>query len=145
MSNVVGFEVEHYYAINHTERNVMLCQGAKFDPEVMFRFGHAVTIVVDEKPIAIMGFVSLAHGVCEVYTMPDKDVDKYRVAYAKEVKKYLIRLAQLPIYHRVQLIAIDDELHNRWCRFLGFVKEGTMLRYDELKRTFNMWRFEHGC
>lgn len=144
MNNVVPFETQHYYAINHTEQNVMLCQGANFDPEVMFQFGHAVTVIVEDKPIAVMGFVNLANGVCEVYTMPDKDIENYRFTYSKEVRKYLRRLAQLPLYHRIQLIAVDDETHNRWCEFLGFTKEGTMLRYDDMKRTFNMWRFEHG-
>ena len=42
-------------------------------------------------------------------------------------------------YHRIQIRATDDELHNRWLKFLKFEKEGTLRKYDNLGNDMNIW------
>lgn len=104
----------------------------------------AGTIVYDGRVIAIMGYQELWPGVCELWVLPSKYLHEYAMPFARTVIK-AINTGILNNFHRVQIRAKDDELHNRWLRFLRFEKEGTFKKYDSLQNDYNMWARVKQC
>lgn len=99
---------------------------------------NAGTITHDGRILAVMGYLELWPGVCEVYVLPSKYLHEYSVAFARCIKR-TFESGIFDRFHRVQIQAQDDKLHNRWVKFLGFTLEGTFKKYDSLGNDFNMW------
>ena len=85
-----------------------------------------------------MGVQDLWPGVCELWVIPSKYLHDYALPFARTIRKAMSS-GILNSYRRVQIQALDDELHNRWLRFLKFEKEGTLRKYDTLGNDMNMW------
>lgn len=99
---------------------------------------NAGTIIYDGRILAVMGYIELWPGVCEVYVLPSKYLKEYPAAFARCIKRTL-ESGIFNKFHRVQIQAQDDKLHNRWIKFLGFEYEGTFKKYDSLGNDFKMW------
>lgn len=99
---------------------------------------NAGTIIYDGRILAVMGYLELWPGVCEVYVLPSKYLPEYPAAFARCIRRTLYS-GIFDRFHRIQIQAQDDKLHNRWIKFLGFECEGTFKKYDSLGNDFKMW------
>ena len=86
-----------------------------------------------------MGALELWPGACEVWVIPSTHIKRYSLVFAKLVKKNLKNLEETFGYHRVQVTALNDELHSHWLTFLGFEKEGVLRKYTLKQQDFAMW------
>ncbi|MBR1625643.1 MAG: hypothetical protein IJ681_00695 [Bacteroidales bacterium] len=98
----------------------------------------AGTIICEGRVIAIMGVQDLWPGVCELWVLPSKYLHEYVFQFSRTILKAM-NSGILNGYHRIQIRATDDELHNRWLKFLKFEKEGTLRKYDNLGNDMNIW------
>jgi len=98
----------------------------------------AGTILADGRVIAVFGFIEMWPGVCEVFVLPSKYLHQYSIGFAKCVKRAL-NSGIFETYHRIQIQAMDDDLHNRWLKFLGFELEGVFKKYDAQGNDYKMW------
>lgn len=99
---------------------------------------NSATVVYDGRVLAIIGFMVLWQGVCEVYILPSKYISEYPHAFARCLKRVLTSGA-FNNFHRVQLRALKDDLHGRFNSFLGFRQEGILRKYDSEGNDFVMW------
>ena len=86
-----------------------------------------------------MGFFELCPGVCEVWVLPSKYIPKHGFIFAKIIKSNLEQLWETRGYHRIQVHALDDKIHNRWLKWLGFKCEGILEKYSTKQQNFKIW------
>lgn len=98
----------------------------------------AGTMVYDGRILGIVGYFELWPGVCELFVLPSKYLNEYPIPFARCIRR-TINQEIFKSYHRIQIMALDDELHNNWLKFLKFEKEGHLKKYDSLGNNFNMW------
>lgn len=98
----------------------------------------AITLICDGRVIAVIGAQDLWPGVCELWVIPSKYLHEYVFQFSRAILK-AINSGMFNSYHRIQIRAIDDKLHNRWLKFLKFEKEGTLRKYDNLGNDMNIW------
>lgn len=99
----------------------------------------ALTMCYDGRILGSMGFLDMWPGVCEVWVIPSRHLDRYGLVFARAVKRNLQTLIDDDKMHRIQVTAIDDNRHNRWLEWLGFKCEGVMKNYSYQKQDFKMW------
>lgn len=97
------------------------------------------TIVRGSTIIAIMGFYELWPGTIEVWVLPSIHIPEYAKSYLRHVKRYINNIKKTFKPHRMQTMAINDELHDKWMGFLGFKKEGIIEKYSADKVDYAMW------
>jgi len=140
-AKVIPFKVEHIevmeireYEIQTTFALANVQAGLKiFEQNKM-----AGTIICESRVIAIMGLQELWPGVCELWVIPSKHLHEYAIPFARTIRKAM-ESGILDNYQRVQILAKDDDLHNRWLKFLKFDYEGTLRKYDSLGNDMKMW------
>lgn len=141
MIKVIPFKAEHIECMEIREYEVKeVCSMPQF-PTALKQWENeknSATVVCDGRIIAVIGFMTLWEGVCEVYILPSKYISKYPHAFARCLKRALSSSA-FSIFHRVQLRALNNDLHNRFNAFLGFKKEGVLKKYDSRGNDFAMW------
>lgn len=140
-ARIIPFKVEHIEVmdIRDYELNTSFSlENVQAGLKVFENSRKAGTIICEGKVIAIMGVQDLWPGVCELWVIPSKYLHDYALPFARTIRKAMSS-GILNSYRRVQIQALDDELHNRWLRFLKFEKEGTLRKYDTLGNDMNMW------
>lgn len=140
-AKILPFKVEHIEVMDIREyefKTVFQLKNVQAGLKVFEQSKTAGTIVCDGRIIAIMGLQELWRGVCELWVIPSKYVREYTLPFARTLRKAMDS-GILNNYHRVQIRACDDDLHNRFLKFLRFEKEGTLKKYDTLGNDMNMW------
>ncbi len=136
------FKVAHMGEIDR--RNIdqtglsMLCK----TPESLKKLadmGVARTLRYDGKIICFFGWMEFWPGVCEVWVIPSVEVPKYPLVFARYLKKEMSEGQVVLGYHRVQATAIDDDMHNRFFKFLGFKSEGILKKFSAEGQDYRMW------
>ena len=141
MTRVIPFKKEHIECmeIREYEQNTTMKL-----PQLQVAFqsweqsNAAGTIIHDGRVLAIMVYWELWPGVCELYVLPSIYTEKYPLDFSKTIKR-LLDSGIFSSYRSLQIQAPDDDLHNRWVKFLKFDKEGTFKKYDQLGNDLNMW------
>lgn len=105
------------------------------------KFGGGGAIIENDLIIGIIGYYEMWPGCLEVWAFPSIHVDRYAMLYLRTVKRYLNQIAEDFKPRRIQSTSFDDDLHNRWMRFLGFTNEtpNGMRNWSVLGQTFNLW------
>ncbi len=99
----------------------------------------SVTYFIEDKPVAIVGYIKVWPGTIEVFVIPDKRLKEHGYKVVRHLKKILtIMLEDLPI-HRMQTDSLADDETDKWMRVLGFTCEGTMPYYTPEKHTYRRW------
>lgn len=140
-AKTIPFKVEHLEVMDIRDyelQTTFQLQNVQAGLKILEQSKTAGTIFYDGRVIAIMGLQELWPGVCELWVFPSKYLKAYAIPFARTIRK-AITSGILSGYHRVQIQALDDDLHNRWIKFLGFEKEGTLRRYDKFGNDYNMW------
>lgn len=138
---IIPFKVEHIEVMNIREyelNTTFVLKNVQTALKVFEQSRTAGTIICDGRVIAIMGLQELWGGVCELWVLPSIYLHDYPFQFARAVKKAMDS-GILNNYHRVQIQAKDDDLHNRWLKFLRFEKEGVLRKYDNLGNDLIMW------
>lgn len=140
---VVIFHPRHLEVaeLREHEREMLMGIGdtkARLD-DLMNNSKAAGTFMRDGKIITCAGFVELWPGVAELWQLPTIHVTKYVLDYARTLRQYMENVAKTFKYHRLQTACPADDLHDRWMKFLGFVKEGTMKQYTFLKQDYSIF------
>jgi len=99
----------------------------------------ALTILYDGRVLGVMGSIEFWPGVCEVWVIPSTHIKEYSLIFARVIKKNLKNLEDVYGYHRIQVTALHDELHNRWLSYLGFKCEGILKKFSMKKQDFSIW------
>lgn len=129
MLNIVPYDPSHLenYTMRERELKITRIMG-DFELHVlaMSQHGELVSIIdVDtNKTLTIGGVVPIFHNVADLFMFPSQDVPEYTLDFSKTVKKLVDRWSSE--YVRLQSVCLNDELHNRWMKFLGLEKEGVM-------------------
>ena len=141
MIKVIPFKAEHIECMDVRDYEAKtVCSMPQFEAAVKQWEDSkcSATVVFDGRILAIIGYMVLWQGVCEVYILPSKYLSDYPHAFARCLRRVLTSGA-FNNFHRVQLRALKDDLHSRVNRFLGFVKEGVLKKYDSEGNDFVMW------
>lgn len=95
------------------------------------------------KLLAVVGVMKMWEGVYEIYIVPTLEAhgsDKgafIRAIFRLKEKLYAFK-EELDI-RRLQTVAPDDEMHNRWMENLGFFSEGVLRNYSINCEDHRMW------
>lgn len=139
---LVPFKVEHLDLMDireHELTGIFTIKNLKERLSKLEKICTAGTIVYEGRILGVMGSLELWPGVCEVWVIPSIHIKRYSLIFAKIVKRNLKNLEETFDYHRVQVTALDDELHKHWLTFLGFKCEGILRKYTLKKQDFAMW------
>ncbi len=91
--------------------------------------GLAITGIVDGRIISCGGILPYHHGNAEIWQIPSIYVEIVSLQYARFVRKWLEEKQAEFCLHRMETLCLDDDLHNRWMRFLGFEREGVKRKW----------------
>lgn len=89
----------------------------------------AFTGVVNGKIISCGGIIVVFKGVAELWQIPSIYVSEITIKYARYIRKWIELMRQEFQLYRMETICLDDDLHNRWMRFLGFEREGVKRKF----------------
>lgn len=97
------------------------------------------TIMVGTDIVGCAGYVKLWGKVAECWLIPSSQVKENKIIFSKFVKGYMDRIVGELGYERLQTTCLNDKLHCRWMRFLGFEREGVLRKYSAKGEDFGMF------
>lgn len=86
--------------------------------------GYAYTGIHSGRVIACFGVIPYHSGNAEIWQIPSVYVQDHIIDYCKYTRKFLKDVADELQLRRMETLCLDDELHTRWMKFLGFESEG---------------------
>jgi RimJ/RimL family protein N-acetyltransferase len=94
-----------------------------------------LSLIRDNKLVAILGVNSIRSGVGELWLIPGKLVDKYRFEFFKSVHNLIYGYVFPRLgYHRLEFgIDADWPKGLKWAAKLGFIAEGLVEQYTKGK------------
>jgi len=140
--SLIPFEKGHLQLMTLRDREKQTLGMAS--PE-FFSSIRAVTIVEygDDDFIRVLGVVGIRGmwtGVADVFLIPCTNLSKRNtIAFVRQVKNAITIAKDEYGVRRFQTVALDDELHNRWLSFMGFVEEGLMKEYSVNCEDYKLW------
>ena len=146
---IIDFHPEHLNLMDireHEIENVLSIKYSRERIKVLTDTGTSGTIIYDGKILGVMGIFDMWKGVCEVWVLPSNNILQHKLVFARTIKKYLKSILNLNFYNRVQVTALDDDLHNRFFHWLGFKLETPfgMPNFSFDGSTYNMWSIING-
>ena len=105
------------------------------------KLGVSGTVIYDGEILCVIGAFDMWEGVCEVWILPSKAIERHKLIFARLIKQQLEALEEVGNYHRIQVSALDDEFHNKFFAWLGFDREtpNGMKNFTKNKSNYNMW------
>lgn len=103
------------------------------------------TMLYNGKIICILGFYTLWPGVVNVWIFPSIYAAQHPVPFLRAARKYTQAIHDDFPCHRLQTLAIADELHRNWMKFLGFKKEGFLAKYTADQIDYEQWAIVKDC
>lgn len=107
--------------------------------EMLEQIHSAMTLAYKGVVLAIIGYVPVIPGTHEVWLIPSNHVSEHSLAFARLLRYYKKEIMPTFDWHRLQMVAPDDKLHERWALFLGFQKEGILRQWGHDKLDYVMW------
>lgn len=104
--------------------------------------GYAFTGIHSGKVIACFGVIPYHNDNAEIWQIPSVYVQDYVMDYCKYTRKFLKDIANELQLRRMETLCLDDELHTRWMRFLGFQSEGVKRKWignDDYRLWGKLW------
>lgn len=116
------------YAPDHLERIVLKNVHDGERPKEIF--GNAVTILIGEVPIAILGWYFISSGVVQAWALISEEVKKAPKIFHKTVKSLIGFSFEKYSLKRMQFsVRCDYPAGWKWAKALGFECEGIMKQY----------------
>lgn len=138
----IPFKKEHIELIDIRDReNNILKNNPALEQRLLAiqNYHSAMTLTLDGVILGVIGFIPISPGVIEVWLVPSKHIFKYSIAFARLMRYYRENIVIACQWHRMQLVAPNDDLHNKWASFLGFEKEGILKQWGHDKTDHVMW------
>ncbi len=105
---IIDFHPAHMDLMELREHEIdNVCYGnykEKFS--TLSKLGVSGTVMYDGKILCVIGVFDMWGGVCEVWILPSKSIDKHKLVFARLVKQQLEALWEVGKYHRIQVTAI---------------------------------------
>lgn len=139
---LVPFKAEHIDLLHiraHELSTVFKLANSHDGLEILEQLHTSWTVLYDGRVLGVIGYFEMWPGVFEAFLIPSKYLGKYSVPFARIAKKHFDTLAEVRKCHRVQAIALNDDLHDRWLTFLGFSSEGILREYNIERKDYKMW------
>ncbi len=125
MIKIIPFKVEHLDCMEMREHE----QGLIGSEDMKAFEGLSFTGLIDGRIISCGGVVIEKWGNAYVWQVPSVYVKDVKVSYCKYIRKWLDDIAQEYALNRFETTCVNDGLHNRWMKFLGFEVEGIKKKY----------------
>ncbi len=108
---------------------------------VLSTMGVSGTVMYDGEILCVIGSFDMWEGVCEVWVLPSKAIERHKLIFARLIKQQLEALEEVGNYHRIQVTALNDAFHNKFFKWLGFNLEtpNGMKDFTKNKSNYNMW------
>ncbi len=140
----IPFKLEHIQLMDirkHEVENILCIDGYEEKLRTLATDGATVTVLYGDEILCILGLYEMYKGVCEIWILPSKIINKHGLIFARVMKKLLNQVWEMNYYHRVQVTALNDDLHNRFFSWLGFELEtpNGMKNFTINKCNYNMW------
>lgn len=97
------------------------------------------TMLYKGQILCLLGFYQLWPGVINVWIFPSIYAAQHPMVFLRAAKKYTKAILDDFPCHRLQSLAVADELHNAWMTFLGFKKEGLLEKYTPDMVSYEQW------
>lgn len=135
---LIPFKKEHFEVMDMRPHERLLIElsgdgGAGLEQSVCAKTG-----IIDGRVIACGGAIINIYGAADIWLIPSVYVSQHKLRFLKTVLQWLDEIRTTYNVTRMQTVALDDDLHNEYMRFIGFEKEGKMRQYA-LGHDFNMW------
>ncbi len=142
--NIISFQPKHLDFIDvrkHEMENIICIKNYKDILIMLSDTEVCLTISYDNKILCILGLYELYKGVCEIWLLPSKAIAQHSLVFARLMKRLLNQVWEIGYYHRIQVTALNDDLHNRFFKWLGFDLEtpNGMKNFTIKKCNYNMW------
>ncbi len=146
---IIEFHPEHINLMDireHETENVLSIKNSRERIAAITENGVCGTILYDGKILGAMGVFDMWERVCEVWVLPSKNIPQHGLIFARIIKKYLNNIIDLNHYDRIQVSALNDKLHNRFFKWLGFDLEtpNGMKYFSYTGCNYNMWSITNG-
>ncbi len=140
----VPFKIEHIKLMDvrdHEVENILCVEDYEQKLRVLAETGATVTVFYGDEVLCVLGLYEMYKGVCEIWILPSVTVAKHGLIFARVMKKLLKQVWDMNYYHRVQISALNDNLHNRFFSWLEFDLEtpNGMKNFTINKCNYNMW------
>ncbi len=141
---IVDYKLDHLLALNIDFDKYPICQGNIVIIANILKQGISKTILDDNKKVLAVISVMIYHpGVAGVHIIPDIDAhDSKKVPFIKAIismRGKLEDIAREYKLRRIETLTVDDDKHNRWMQYLGFVADGVKQMYGVNGEDFIMW------
>lgn len=87
------------------------------------------SMLYNGKLLCILGFYQLFPGVLNVWIFPSIHAAQHPTVFLRAARRFTQGIFRDIDCHRVQSLAVDDQLHHDWMTFLGFKEEGLLEQY----------------
>lgn len=122
MIKIVDYHPDHLEKIE-----LKSCHKAEVPKTVLT---EAVTILKDDKPLAIIGAFAFIVGTYHIWGLVSEDVGKYPISFHKSCKSLLRFFESQYSPRRLQIdVRVDCPENAYWAELLGFEREGVMKNY----------------
>jgi len=92
----------------------------------------AITFLLDDSPVAIIGWFRLSHSVLQVWSVLSDDVSKKPISFYKSVLNLIEYAFDSMKINRMQMsVRVGYNKGVRFAESLGFVLEGVMFKYGD--------------
>lgn len=128
MYRVTEFKKEHLMLMDLRDHEAQLLRDG-YDAAEALEGGVNCTGIIDGK-IVCAGGVRMIHPGCgEIWLIPTIHIHDHTKTFVKGLREWLFSVRKDLGLYRMQTICLNDDLHNRWMRFLGFEKEGIFRKF----------------
>ena len=127
MYRTVEFKKEHLEVMDLRQHERKLLETGQFG-EYLER-GVACTGLVDGRIVCCGGVNLLPGNTADIWLIPSIHVKRHTKVFVKGLREWLFTVANDLGVNRMQTICVNDDLHNRWMKFLGFKKEAIMEKF----------------
>lgn len=99
--------------------------------------GYALSMFDASYLICIVGYVHVFEQNVEVFLIPSVFVKDRPVTVVRECIRFLQSLEKQ--FRRIQTLAVANDEHDDWMRALGFINEGTLVKYTDAGLDYRQW------
>lgn len=89
----------------------------------------AITGIVDGRIVCCGGVNIMAGGNADIWLIPSLHLPRHAKTFIRGLRDWLWGVRKDFQLTRMQTVCLNDDLHNRWMKYLGFEKEGIMKKF----------------
>lgn len=107
--------------------------------EAQAQYGHAITALLNGRPVAVFGTVKIWQGVGEMWMICEERLREHKNYFTRAAIAYRDYTVIAGNLHRLQITVRCADLRAvRWALFIGFEIDGMMKRYGPDQSDFYM-------